>query len=249
MPRLDMFQAPLRWATVPLAVGRDDIADLSITLQGGLRVIGRVEFEGVSQRPTGARLTQIPVLVEPASNTSRLPSGTGRFDSTGQFGAFGLPGGRYLVRVGATPPGWYLKSVTYNGREVTETPLDLESTDAIGVVFTLTDRLTEMTGTVRNAVGTSDAGATVIVFPSDAQTWSGSWLNPRQFRSARVEPTGAFKISPLPAGDYYVAALPDEVSRDWQEPAFLDALSRVASRVRIAEGEKKTQDLRVRESR
>ena len=70
-----------------------------------------------------------------------------------------------------------------------------------------------------------------------------------QFRSARVEPTGAFKISPLPAGDYYVAAVPDEVSRDWQEPAFLEALSRVASRVKIAEGEKKTQDLRVREFR
>ena len=247
--RLDLFQAPVRWATVPLAVGWDDIADLSITLQGGLRVTGRVEFEGVSQKPTGARLSQIPVLVEPAVNTSRLPTGTGRFDSTGQFSAFGFPGGKYLVRVGATPPGWYLQSVTYNGRDVTETPLDLESTDATGVVFTLTDRLTEMTGTVRTAAGTSDAGATVIVFPSDAQTWSSSWLNPRQFRSARVEATGAFRISPLPAGDYYVAALPDEISRDWQEPAFLDALSRVASRMHIAEGEKKTQDLRVREFR
>ena len=249
VPQLDLLQAPVRWATVPLAVGRDDIADLSITLQGGLRATGRVEFEGVSQKPTGVRLTQVPVLVEPARDTSRLPSGTGRFDSSGQFSAFGLAGGKYLVRVGGTPPGWYLKSVTYNGREVTETPLDLESTDAVGITFTLTDRLTEMTGTVRNAAGTSDAGATVVVFPSDAQTWSSSWLNPREFRSARVEPTGAFKISPLPAGDYYVAALPDEISRDWQEPAFLETLSRVASRVRIAEGEKKAQDLRVREFR
>ena len=244
--QMDPFQALGRWASVPLAVGRDDIANLSITLQTGLRITGRIEFEGLTAKPTGARLTQIPVVVEPATNTSRLPSGTGRFDSTGQFQAFGFPGGRYLVRVGATPPGWYLKSVTYNGRDAMETPLDLE-TDAIGVVFTLTDRLTEMAGTVRNAAGISDTGATVIVFPSDPQTWSSAWVNPRQFRSVRVEPTGAFKISPLPAGDYYVAAIPDEVSRDWQEPAFLEALSRVAARVKIADGDKKTQDLRVRE--
>ncbi len=246
---LDLFQGQARWATVPVAVGRDDIANLSITLQAGLRVTGRIEFEGVSPKPTGMRLTQIPVVVEPVGNTSRVPSGTGRFDTAGQFNSFGLPGGRYLVRVGAMPPGWFLKSVTSNGRDVTEMPLDLESTDVAGVVFTLTDRPTEIAGTVRTAERNSDAGATVIVFPSDAQTWSSSWLNPRQFRSARVEPSGAFKISPLPAGDYYVAAVPDEASRDWQEPAFLDALSRVASRVRLDEGDKKTQDLRVREFR
>jgi hypothetical protein len=244
--QLDPFQPSAHWANVPLAVGKDNIANLSITLQTGARVTGRIEFEGLSPKPTGARLSQIPVVVEPATNTSRLPSGTGRFDGTGQFQAFGLPGGRYLVRVGATPPGWYWKSVTFNGRDVLETPLNLE-TDAIGVVFTLTDRLTEMAGTVRNAAGISDTGATVIVFPSDPHTWSSAWVNPRQFRSARVEPTGAFKISPLPAGDYYVAAVPDEVSRDWQEPAFLEALSRVAARVKIADGDKKTQDLRVRE--
>jgi hypothetical protein len=106
-----------------------------------------------------------------------------------------------------------------------------------------------MSGTVRNAAGTTDAGATVIVYPVDAQMWSNSWLNPRQFRSTRVEPTGAFKISPLPSGGYYVVAIPDEVSRDWQEPASLDALSRVAARVTISEGEQKTQDLRIRDFR
>jgi hypothetical protein len=247
-PRLYVDSYSMRWAIVPLTVGRDDITNLTVTLQTGLRVAGRAEFEGMGQKPTGQLLTQIPVAFE-MTGRLRVPQVTGRFDAAGQFSAFGFAGGRYLIRVGATPPGWFLKAITYSGREVSEAPLDLESTDAIGVVFTFTDRPTEMSGTVRNAAGTTDAGATVIVFPVDAQMWSNSWLNPRQFRSTRVEPTGAFKISPLPSGGYYVVAIPDEVSRDWQEPASLDALSRVAARVTISEGEQKTQDLRIRDFR
>ena len=75
------------------------------------------------------------------------------------------------------------------------------------------------------------------------------WLNPRRFRSVRVEPTGAFKISPLPAGSYFIVAVPDEVTGDWQDPSFLDALSRGATPLTIAEGESKTLDLRDRELR
>jgi hypothetical protein len=248
-PRMYVDSSSARWATVPLAVGRDDIANLTLTLQTGLRITGRAEFEGASQKPSAQRLTQVPVVVESTASTSRLPPVAGRFDASGQFNAYGLPGGKYLIRVGAVPSGWFLKSVTYNGRDVSDDPVDLEGTDAVGVAFTFTDRLTEMTGTVRNAAGTSDAGATVIVFPSDAQTWSSSWVSARRFRSTRVEPTGVFKVSPLPAGDYYVVAIPDEFASNWQEPAFLDALSRVASQMTIAEGEKKTQDLRIREFR
>jgi hypothetical protein len=74
------------------------------------------------------------------------------------------------------------------------------------------------------------------------------WLNPRRFRSVRVESTGAFKI-PLPAGSYFIVAVPDEVTGEWQDPSFLDALSRGASQVTIAEGESKTLDLRIRELR
>jgi hypothetical protein len=49
----------------------------------------------------------------------------------------------------------------------------------------------------------------------------------------------------LPAGSYYAAAVPDELAAAWNDPAMLDALSKVATRVEIAEGVVRTQDLRV----
>ena len=238
----------VRWASVPLAVGRDDISNLSLTLRSGLSIIGRAEFVGAREKP-GARLMQVPAVVQSTNQTSRIAPVSGRFDANGQFSASGFPGGKYIIRVGPSPPGWFLQSITRNGSDVSDAPLDLETTDATGVTFTFTDRPTEVIGTVRNSAGTSDPGATVIVFPSDSQTWSSMWLNPRRFRSARVEPTGVFKISPLPAGNYFIAAVSDEVTGDWQDPSFLDALSRGATQIAIAEGESKTADLRTREFR
>ncbi len=74
-------------------------------------------------------------------------------------------------------------------------------------------------------------------------------LAPVGVQCIRSEPISASKICPLPAGDYYLVGIPEEISRDWQESAFLDALSRVASTVTIGEGDKKTIDLRSREVR
>ena len=45
----------VRWATFPLAVGRDDISNLSLTLRSGLTIVGRAEFVGAREKP-GARL-------------------------------------------------------------------------------------------------------------------------------------------------------------------------------------------------
>ena len=243
---MDSFS--VRWASFPVAVGRDDISNLSITLRPGLGLTGRAEFAGSREGPR-ARLTQVPVMIDSTAETSRIAAVTGRFDGYGQFSAFGFPGGRYVIRVGPAPQGWFLQSITYNGRDVSDTPFNLETTDATGLTFTFTDRPTEVIGTVRNSAGTSDPGAAVFVFPSDSQTWSSMWLNSRRFRSVRVEPTGVFKISPLPAGSYFIVAISDDFSGDWQDPSFLDALSRGATQLTIAEGESKTLDLRIRELR
>ncbi|OFW06599.1 MAG: hypothetical protein A3H96_13115 [Acidobacteria bacterium RIFCSPLOWO2_02_FULL_67_36] len=236
------------WASVPLAVGRDDIDNLSLRLLPGLRVTGRAEFEGTRQKPAGVRLMQVPVVVEPASETSRVPATPGRFDSAGQLTAYGLPAGKYVLRIGAPPQGWYVKSAVYNGRDVSDAPLELEA-DALGVIVTFTDRLTEISGTVRKATGSGDGDATVLVFPSDTQAWTTWNMNSKRFRSARVTPAGGFQIGPIPPGDYYVVAVPEEQSADWQDASMLDAISRVAAPLTLSEGDKKTLDLRTREIR
>ena len=245
--RPDRSDNPL-WAEQPIAVGREDITGLNVTLQPGLRVSGRFEFEGAARRPSPQQLQQVGLAVEPATGGAFGPRAPVRADGSGQFASAGMPPGSYFVRVLGSPPGWMFKSASYGGRDVSDTPLDLRS-EASGVVITFTDKWSGLSGSVTTARGNADADALVVLFPTDPQMWSSYGLNFRRMKSTQTTNTGQYTFPVVPPGDYYVAAIPDAGAGDWQDPAFLDDLARRATQVRIAEGEKKAADLRTQEVR
>jgi hypothetical protein len=47
----------------------------------------------------------------------------------------------------------------------------------------------------------------------------------------------------LPPGEYHVVAIAGTAPRSWQDPQYLDAVSRSATQVRIGEGETRTVTL------
>jgi hypothetical protein len=76
--------------------------------------------------------------------------------------------------------------------------------------------------------------ATVLVFPANFSSWIANGMNPRRVRTARASRAGAYTIANLPAGDYLAAALDRADEGDMQDPAFIQALSRVATKVTVA---------------
>ena len=251
--RAETRRQPLYWADTPLLVGRHDIDGISVTLQPGLRISGRVAFEGQSTAPSTNRLGQVPVVVESVDNSwpmsGRTPAVS--LDSTGQFTTEPLPAGRYFIRVAGSPRGWMFKAAIHNGRDLSEVPVDLHGGDVTGVVLIFTDRWTSLSGVVQPPRGGPgmDVEATVLVFPVDPQAWRDVAPNPRRIRSVTTGKNGEFSFSSLPPGDYYAAAVPDESAADWQDPAFMQPLTRVATRVTVGEGEHMKQDLRIVEVR
>jgi hypothetical protein len=235
---------PTLWAEVPVSVGRADLTDMTIPLRTGLRVSGSVEFDGTKEKPAGMALIRMAILLEPIEGRGPTTLPGGQVDSGLQFKTYGVPAGKYFVRpmVFATS-GWSFKAAMYQGRDVANVPLELDSADVSGVVITFTDRATELSGTVETSAGV-DPSATVIVFPSDITAWTTSGAGPRRMRPARASPTGAYKITGLPAGSYYIAAVPDEFASEWLDPKFLETLSRTATRVTLEDGDRKTQNVR-----
>jgi hypothetical protein len=68
----------------------------------------------------------------------------------------------------------------------------------------------------------------------------------RRIRLAQAGPDGRYAIRGLPAGEYRLAALLDpEPGREF-DPEFLAGLLGTAMSVRLAAGEMRTQDIRVR---
>jgi hypothetical protein len=233
------------WARLPLVVSDGNLEGVIVPLNAGARVTGRVEFEGTADKPAGSALTGIRINLDPADGSRLADTGlafqAGRPDEDGAFRTFGVPPGQYVLR--ANPPaGWTLKGAFLNGRDLSDAPFDLETRDLTGVVLTFTDRPASLTGHVRSGQAI-DPAAVVIAFPTDPSAWIGRGPFPRRVRTARAGVDGTYTITALVPGEYYVAAVAEEGFADWQDPALLAALSRIARQVRVTDGERRTQDL------
>jgi hypothetical protein len=235
---------------MPIAATGDDIDGVIAVLHPGSRVTGRFEFEGTAERPTPLQIPRIVLGVEPynalTSSTFMPPP---RGDESGQFASPEYAPGKYFLRVMESPPGWMYKSATLGGRDITDTPLDLRRGDVTGIVLTFTDRWSGLGGSVRNAEGAPDTTAMVLAFPVDRQSWSDFGNNPRRLRASRPNAKGEFNLSSLPPGDYYAVAVPAAQATNWREPATLETLARIASRITIGEGEHRTHDFITRDAR
>ncbi len=192
---------PTLWTESSLSVGGQDITGLTLTMNQGLRVFGRVDFVGAAERPKPEDLPAIDLSLEPADGrTSGIASSArGRVETTGQFATMGVPAGRYVLRVSA-PGGWSLGGAMLGGRDITSVPIELKEADLAGVVITFTDQPSSLTGNVTNDTGAPDATAAVLLFPAERDGWSGFGPTPRRLRHVRVGRDGSVLDSQCPGG-------------------------------------------------
>lgn len=226
------------WMAQPVTVGTTDISDVVITLRPALRVEGRVEYRGVTAAPP-----PVPNILMAFDTPNGEP---GRFAAEGsprRDGSFSTvaTGGRYIPRP-YERSGWFLKSVTLDGKDITDRVFELQS-DATSFVVVYTDRTSKITGVVKDARGATSTTAVVLAFPVDPERWTGHGSSPRILKSAQVSHTGSYAIDGLPAGDYYVVAIDDADSDGWTNPKTLELLARQASRLTVMDVEQKTLDL------
>ena len=229
---------PTLWAEAPISVADRDIDDLTLTLKPGARLSGHLVFEG-GARPALADLPRLAIgLASADDRTNPLPPNV-PIDGEYRFTTAEYPAGRYLVNVSPLPAGWTLKSAVVAGRNALERPVDLAADDLTGVVITLTTRPTEISGTVRRTSGTGDPNAIVFVFPADHQTWIDEGMANRRMRTADAHPNGTFQVSGLVAGEYSIAAVGAEAIVDIRNPATVNALARIATRVSVRTARRK----------
>ncbi len=215
---------PLLHVSETVSVADRNIRDLQLVLQPGARVKGFVQFEGTGTPPD---LTRVALRIEPAGGRAD-PSGPqavlpATFTSDHKFTSEGLLPGRYLVRANA-PPGWTFKGATYQGRDISESPVELTG-DIDGVVITYTNRPSAITGNVTAAAPADPSGAQVVLFPVDPEAWMDYGRTSRRITSRIADAKGGFSLTLPPPGEYWLVALADEDSQDWQNPARLKQLA------------------------
>jgi hypothetical protein len=242
--------APM-WARTRVAVDGADVRGLALALRPTLRFAGRLTFDASSPTPP-ANLTQMRVVLTPESGAS-LDSMTGANMTTGAAGLVnadgsflltGLLPGRYTIQVlsGAGGPGWTLRSAILGERDLVDAGVDVGEEDVAGVAVTMTDRLTELTGSLQTAGGAPAPEFVVVAFPADKSLWLP---NSRRIKFTRPATDGRYLIRDLPGGNYLIVVATDVDPEDLRDPAFLAQLAAGAVRITLADGERKAQDLRI----
>jgi hypothetical protein len=227
-----------QFAQQPLGVG-GDLADLIVTLLPGATIAGTIVFEA-AQPPS--ELTQVRVTAQAADPGDVGVNAFARVEKDGHFMMDGVPTGAHFIRATGAR-GWTLKSVTINGRETIDTPIDLRSGRTIAdVTLVFTSKLTQVSGTVTSEQGTPITDYTVLAFPTDDRLWRPQ---SRHIMTARPDQNGKYQIKGLPSGEYYMAMVDPAVQGEWFEPAFLDQHRPGAMRISLGDGDTKMQDFRV----
>jgi len=90
--------------------------------------------------------------------------------------------------ISPAPSGWAMRSIQHEGRDLIDSPIDLEGRSIEGVTVVLSKTLPHLRGALTDATGLPAEG-TVLLFPADPDRWAEE---SRLIRPARPDATGAF---------------------------------------------------------
>jgi hypothetical protein len=235
-------QLPL-WATVDVSVGNGDVNDIAVRLQHGMAISGRVVVEGqTAPAPTPAGLSIAPVAA-PGVLAGPLGALGTRVSPDGSFVISGLPAYRFRLDVSGVQAPWVARSAVVDGVDALDAYIDVRpGRNLDNVVVTLTDKPTEVSGTLRDGSGATAPGYVLVAFPVDRQHWG---QNSRRVRFVRSATNGSFTFTALPAGDYFLCAVAELEPAQLEDVRLLEVLAGGSLRFSLREGERKTQDFRL----
>jgi hypothetical protein len=233
--------APTLWAVADTTVDRAP-ANVTLDLQPGMTVSGRVVFDGAGQPPSD--LTQIRVVLSPARADGAASGGAAmaQVDADGKFRVADVVPGVYRLTAIAGR-GWQPISAVINGRDVLDFPLEVKpGEDVADATLTFTDRFADLSGALQDPTGRPTAEYTVVLFPKDSRYWLPQ---ARRIQGVRPATDGRFRFQNVPGGDYLLIAVTDVEPGQWFDSLLLRQLAGQALPLAIGDGEHKIQDLRV----
>jgi len=230
------------YATTRVTVGSEDIAGLVLAASKPVTVTGRIIVPaGATFQPGTTRLISSP------ADQDTMPFGPpagGKINDDLTF-ELKLPPGRSIVRLlGRTAGDFVTKAERLNGVDVIDTGIDVKpGEDIAGFEIELTNQQSQLTGGVTNSRGQAVKDYSVLVFARDREKWT--LPQTRYIRSAQPDQDGRFKVTGLPAGEYYAVALDYVDFGDINDPEFLDRVKDRATMLLMDDGGAKVLDLKL----
>jgi protocatechuate 3,4-dioxygenase beta subunit len=237
--------APTTWGEVLVTIGDRDVDGIVLPLHQAGRISGRLVFSGSAAAPVLGDPPHGFVIVSPADGRDLGAIPLARVEPDGRFHTVGLPPGKYEISPWTRYTnwqGWSVRSIQVQGRELAGLPITLGSTDLRDILITLTDRPTEITGTVRDGRGNPVTNATIYYRAVDRRQ-----RYPLQWGAARIGlawsgAEGQYRAVGLLPGEYLFTAVGGAL-QDWTALNGIDDQGSRTVTVQLTDGESRRLDL------
>ena len=229
-----------------VSVNGEDVKDLVLQTSAGSTITGRITFDAYdpSKRPLPGGIVLVPVPIDP--DLSPPSPANADVHPDWSFDVSGVNGPRRL-QLQRAPAGWALKEIRVDGIDATDRPFPFGRSDQSlsDVEVVLTDRVSQLFGTIADDRGRPAPGTSLVVFSGDRDRW---YPGSRYMAQTRADANGAFTIAGLPSGTYYAAAvgrLPSDGPDSWRDADYLNALLPRAATVTLSDGERQSLNVRL----
>ena len=256
----EVANAQTTYAMAEVDIAGQPVGGVTLQLRPGSRISGKVTLD-----TDGAPLADLSTIrVTPAFtgrsdySTSGTTSIGNRFSSPrpaavspdGTFDLVGIAPGAYTLQVILQPQPtdgrkWWSRSATWNDRDLLDAGLVMRpGEDFSNVSLTLTDRRSEIAGTLQTAPGVPAPEYFVVAMPADPALWTPAAARRQKF--TRPATDGSFSFLDLPPGDYLIAALTDLDPNGWPSADVLTSIAPAGVKVSLGINQRVRQDLQIR---
>jgi hypothetical protein len=229
---------------VRIPPGEVDLDGVQIKVRSGIKLPGRIVFEGSDSSASNPQLTSLRVTLRGDRQVYTFdpdpPSGVPTIDGTFTIeqvtpGDYGINIKPILNRGPAAPlpaslPNAYVKSIRLGGADVLNDGLHIGTDPPEGpLTITVGVHPGSITGIVQTERQNPDPDVTVVLVPMQRQRAD-------LYRSAVTDASGRFKVDRIPPGNYKLFAWEEVENGAWQDARFIRDFEDLGRQVVVTEG-------------
>lgn len=217
-----------------------DTSGIVLSLSKGVKITGRVRFEGGARAPGQLRMVVQTRVSQAVMNFAERPPFSAVDDDL-NFTLTGVYRVPLIVGMQGLPDRWVIASVAFEGRDITDIATDLGANPKGRLEIRLTSRV------ARPRIRVTDGGKpmtsyAVVLLSTDPPRRNSALGN----TDGTPSRDGVLQLDAMLPGEYLAAALTSgEYELLMRDPSRIEALASIARRVRLAEGDDQMLELQL----
>ena len=225
---------------VRIDVGNADVRNITVSLQAGVDITGRVNIDQGLASERDVDLGRIRVLLRPDPLLPQLTPVPPRTDPDGTFTVTGVIPFEYRLQVTGLSRNHYVRSARLGEADVLNSRLRLDGPPRGAMEVVIGTDAGTLDAIVRDDHQSLVTGVRVVLVPDPPRRQRSDL-----FRTAIADADGRIHVEGIPPGDYTLFAWEDVEEGAWQDPTFLSVNEPLGQAVRIGENARESVELRL----